>query len=136
MEGMTISGPKQNEWIRFKPLPDISATSFVVDACLGRRNVSTDLSLLRTKEFLLGLEEFERSRNGQVILEGTYDFRLLIEPHGGTGAAWIAFHLSEKLWLENQTFGLDVLDADFPLIGEHVGQMVRDFKKLLRNCPS
>jgi hypothetical protein len=131
MAGIVISGERADEWIRFKPLPEISASSFVVSACLRGRTVSTDLAVQGIDAFLATLTEFERTRSGQAILEGTYDFRLVVRAYGRTGAAWLGFHLAELLWLEDRTHGRHVLDGGFPIAGEMVGQMVRDFKGLV-----
>jgi hypothetical protein len=131
MGGIVISGPQPDEWIRFTPMAEISASSFAVSARMGGRTASTDLSVLGTDRFLAALMEFERTRSGEAILEGTYEFRLVVRPFGKKGAAWIGFHLADWLWLEDHTHGRHVLEAGFPLAGELIGQMVRDFTSLL-----
>jgi hypothetical protein len=122
MAGIVISGTRPDEWIRFAPTPEISASSFVVSVCLCGRTASTHLDVLDTDKFLVGLREFERTRSGQAILEGTYDFRLVVRPHGRTGAAWIGFHLAE--WLPWRTVRMATMcwKQASPLRGNSLGR--------------
>jgi hypothetical protein len=132
MARIVISGERPDEWIHFTPMPEISAISFEVTACLRGRTVSNNsLSLLGAAGFLAALVEFERTRSGEAVLEGTYDFRLVVRPYGRTGAAWLAFRLAEWLALEDDTYGRHVLDGGFVIAGESVGRLVRDLKGLL-----
>src|SRR5437660_1151482 len=131
MSGIVISGGQLDECIRFTPTPEISASSFTVTACLHVRTASTNLALLGIDTFLAALAVLEKTRSGKAILEGTYDFRLVVRPYGRTGAAWIGFYLAEWLSLEDRTYGRHVLDAGFPIAGEMVADMLHEFTRLL-----
>ncbi len=132
MAKIRISGERPDEWIQFTSMPEISAISFHVTACMGGRTVSNNsLAVLGVDGFLAALAEFERTRSGEAVLEGTYDFRLVVRPYGRTGAAWLGFRLVEYLFLEDRTQGRHVLEAGFVIAGESVGRLFRDLKGLL-----
>ena len=129
---VTISGTETADFLRLVPLREISDQSFEVMASLGGRVVTNDsMSVLGVPAFLAALAAFADARIGQAVLTGTYDFRLTVGPHGGTGAAWVGFVVAEYIWLGNRTHGRHLLDGGLVVDGEHVGRVVRELSALL-----
>ena len=132
---VTISGTETADFLRLVPLREISDRSFEVTASLGGRLVSNgSVSVLGVSAFLAALAAFADTGTGQTVLTGTYDFRLTIGPHGGTGAAWVGFVVAVYIWLGNRTHGRHLLDGGLVVDGEHVGRVVRELSALLAGC--
>ncbi len=129
---LTVRGTMLEDYIRLTPLPEISRQSFDVTASLGGRVVSNNsIALLGVEGFALALHTFERTRSGEAILEGTYEFLLTVTPHGRTGAAWLGFRLVDLFLLENGSHGRHTLEGGFPVAGDRVGSMAADLLELL-----
>ena len=74
-----IGGYRSNSYLEFTPLPDISASSFDVLACVeGRAVHNVSLAVLNRAEFLAELQQLHSTWTGEAILNGTYDFRLRV----------------------------------------------------------
>lgn len=129
---MTIRGTQTADFLRLDPIWEISDQSYEVTASLGGREVSNgSVSVLGVPAFLAALAVFAETRSQEAVLTGTYDFHLTVDPHGGTGAAWVGFMVAEFIWLDNQTYGRHLLEGGFVVDGEHVGQVVRELSELL-----
>lgn len=129
---VTISGTETADFLRLVPMREISDQSYEVTASVGGREVSNgSVAVLGVPAFLTALTAFADTRSGQAVLEGTYDFRLTVGPHGGTGAAWVGFVVAEFIWLGNRTHGRYLLDGGLVVDGEHVGRVVQELSALL-----
>ena len=129
---LTIRGRQSGDYLRFKPLPELSLSSFEVTASVSGRSVTSDsLCLLGGPEFIAALRAFEKTRNGEAVLVGTDDFRLAIGPFGATGAAWVAFALTDGFPLPTGGRGRHLIEAGILLDGEFVGELVRNLSNLL-----
>lgn len=129
---VTISGTETADFLRLVPKREISNQSYEVTASVGGREVTNgSVAVLGVPTFLNALTTFADTRSGQAVLEGSYDFRLTVEPHGRTGAAWVGFVVAEFIWLGNRTHGRHLLDGGLVVDGENVGRVVRELSALL-----
>lgn len=91
--------------------------------------------------FLDALDSFDSTRTGTVVLGGTEDCELSIEPDGATGDMWLSFQVARTLSTfspktgRHRRSGRVLLAGAFSVSGEKVGQLVADFRRLFhREC--
>lgn len=77
---MRIDDHESSSYVDFEPIPELSSSSFRISAKLmGYRVSYSDITLFETDIFLTDLETVLQKRSGQAILEGTDDFKFIIE---------------------------------------------------------
>lgn len=137
-EPLTINAFDGTGSITLTPQPEISAVTYAISAFLHGRTVTNDsVHVLGIAGFLSALDDFERTREGSAVLNGTYDFRLEIAPDGFTGSAWLSFQLHEYIALPHPPGGPFMrlsLEGSFGIPGEMLATLVRDFHVLFAAC--
>jgi hypothetical protein len=136
---MTIQSDTRDARVEFIGVADREDRSyFQVSANSdGYSMTNPRVFLEKTSSFVQELESFEQRRKGKIVLTGTEDFRFSIEPDGRSGAIWVSIVLNKYFIAGGDRTGHAhsgkmSLDTGFSVAGEHVGQLVQQFRELLR----
>lgn len=136
---MRITAHKdQSAFIEFERREEDGYAIFDVRAELaGFRACNPGIILVRVPDFLCQLSEFERTRRGEAVIEGTEDFRLSIGALDTAGHIWTGFRISRQVYHlgGGRTLPL-TLEGGFEYNSEFTNQLVRDFRVLLRGHQS
>jgi hypothetical protein len=131
---MKIASHQPDTFIEFKALPELSASSFEITACLSGRKVTYgDIALLRTDQFLEDLQRVLTVGSGEATLEGAYDFRLTVRPQKDRRST-LSFYIAEYIAVPEKPehdFMRLSLQGSFPISSDVTEHMVDDFKGIL-----
>lgn len=86
-------------------------------------------------DFLRKLDEFDRKREGAVILEGTGQCQLVLSTFDSAGHMRVDVRVCRVVYqhLGGKAMPL-VLEGGFPFDAEFANQIFRDLRELLRDC--
>jgi hypothetical protein len=136
---MTIQSDTRDARVEFIGVADREDRSyFQVSANSGGYSMTNPRVFLeKTSSFVQELESFEQRRKGKIVLTGTEDFRFSVEPDGRSGAIWVSIVLNKYFIAGGDRAGHAhsgkmSLEMGFSVAGEHVGQLVQQFRELLQ----
>jgi len=116
------------------------AHHFVVRLTLGRFHAEHDaVALVDHQGFCSALRELEASRSGHVVLRGTDDVEIALQPDGSSGAMELRVVLVRHFTASASRSGTDLparlsLEGRFSVPGEVVSRAVRDFEALFADA--
>ena len=138
MRSIVIQSTDKNASINIERREYEQFTNYAITGSFDSERVANEgVVFTGTAAFLQALEAFDRSRAGSAILEGTEDCQLKIEADGKSGHAWLTFVVARTIYASSPQTGRSksgriVLSGSFPVAGEFIGQLVRDFSQLFK----
>ena len=109
---ITLQGVKGDS-VCFEPLTEISSVTCQVTSCIGRRTLSDNLPLLAVESFCAALRTLAETGLGEAVLDGAYDFRLVIGRTPAQRHYWAELYQADFILLDNLEHGRLAISGGF-----------------------
>ena len=132
MSIITIQSVDKNDSIHIEP----SESGHLVRASFrGESITNKSVGFTGVPDFTKMLADVVRNRNGWAILDGTEDFRLVVEADRELDHVWLTFHVARYFKIHNpkkerSRSSFIMLTGSFPISDEISGRMIHSFTEL------
>jgi hypothetical protein len=131
---MRILSRDRSSWIEIKRLDDDDFVTYSCSAQIGDFSGRNDsITLVGAPGFCAELAEFDRTRRGEIVLEGGEDFRFVIRSLDTSGHLWVGVRIVRYTFLPTPGVGEPLsFSGGFEFDPEHATRLFADLKAVLR----
>ncbi|MGD9253892.1 MAG: hypothetical protein PVG92_08175 [Holophagae bacterium] len=97
---MKILSSDRSSWIEMERVGDDGFVTYSVAAAIGGFSARHDaITLVGVPQFCAKLAQFDRTRKGEIVLEGGEDFRFVIRSLDASGHLWVGVRIVRYTFL-------------------------------------